>query len=67
MTIIPAIKMIVAQLIPLELSDALPASYQKSGVKMDWIFNVSIAAFISCMNTPNTSTSVARPQPRVTY
>ena len=66
-TIIPAMKMIVAQLIPLELSDASPASYQKPGVKMEWIFSVSNAAFISCMHTPNTSTSVARPQPSVTY
>ena len=64
-TIIPARKMIVAQLIPPVLSDEAPASYQNESVKMFLIFNVSSIASMLCIATPNTRTSVASPHTNV--
>lgn len=64
--IIPAIKMMVAQLIPLELSSEAPAVYQKPGVKMFAMFSVDHTASKLLRQIPNTITSVASPQQRVT-
>ena len=64
-TIIPARKIIVAQLIPPVLSDEAPALYQNESVKMFLIFNVSSIASMLCIATPNTRTSVASPHTNV--
>ena len=63
--IIPARKMIVAQLMPLVDSSA-PAEYQKDGVNIVFRFSVCIIADGLCMQIPNTITSVRIPQPIVT-
>ena len=55
----------VAQLIPLVLSDAVPASYQKPSVKIGAILSVSHAAPKSRIPIPNTPIKVARAQPNV--
>ena len=65
-TIMPAIKIMVAQLIPLELSSACPAVCQNDDVKMLFKFNVCVMAEKLCMHTPKTMTSVARAQSSVT-
>ena len=62
--IMPAMKMIVAQLIPEELSSEAP--YQKPWVNMLPMLSVCQMAFISFMQIPNTRTRVASPQQRVT-
>ena len=75
MIIIPVKNRIVAQLIPLDSSAASPAEYQKPGVKILCTLSVStIADFINPPSpptrpipTPNTRSSVRRPQARVTY
>ena len=65
-TIIPAIKIMVAQFIPLELSLPLPEVCQNSVVNMLLMFKVSIIAFGLLIQIANTIIIVARPQPRVT-
>ena len=63
--IIPAMKMIVCQLMPEEASEDSPAAYQKAVVKMLFTFSVSQTALMLRIPSPNTRTSVSRPQPRV--
>ena len=64
--IIPAMNIMVAQLIPLEVSAALPAWYQKSTVNRALKLRVSIMAPVSFIQSPKTSRSVAAPHVRVT-
>ena len=66
MIIMPAIKMIVAQLIPLEDSSASFA-YQKPTVKMFFTLRVSITASHECIPKPNTKSSVKAPQTKVIH
>ena len=66
MIIIPAMKIMVAQLIPLVASSALPAAYQKLLVKILDIFSVSRTASMSFIMIPNTPISVVAPQNKVT-
>ena len=65
MTIIPAIKIMVAQLIPLESSDACPTVCQKLVVKMLLTFNTSMIACPLCRQIPRTKMMVSNPQPSV--
>ena len=62
--IIPAMKKMVDQLMPLFPSSEAP--YQNPDVKMDGRFSVPQMALIECMQTPNTSTSTSAPLPSVT-
>ena len=62
-TIIPATKMMVSQLIPLELLS--PELIQKFPVMMVFRFSVSIIACGLFMHTPKTMMSVAAAHPRV--
>ena len=66
-TIIPAINIIVAQLIPLDSSAEFPLTCQNSAVNMLLTFSVSIIADGDLIHMPNTMTIVARPHPRVTH
>ena len=59
-TIIPKIKTMVSQLIPVEASALAPPVYQKCCVNMLWIFNVSTMASILRIPIPNTSIIVRR-------
>ena len=66
-TIIPAMKMIVDQLMPLELSPPCDETCQNSVVNMLFTLSVSIIALGLFIQMPNTITIVARPQPNVTH
>ena len=65
MTIMPAMKMIVDQLMPDEDS-ASPAEYQKPGVKILPTFSVSRMALPLRIARPNTRIRVSSPHPSVT-
>ena len=65
-TIIPAMKIIVAQLIPLELSLPCPDVCQNSRVNILLTLSVSIIALGLFIQIANTITIVASPQPSVT-
>ena len=62
-TIMPATKMIVSQLIPLELLS--PELIQKAPVTIDFKFSVSMIACGLFMQIPNTIISVAAAHPSV--
>ena len=51
--------------LPEEASEDSPAAYQKAVVKMLFTFSVSQTALMLRIPSPNTRTSVSRPQPRV--
>lgn len=53
-------------MLPLVLSEAVPASYQKPKVKIFLMFSVSRKASMLLIQTPNTNTAVARPHASVT-
>ena len=63
-TIMPAMNTMVDQLMPPEDSDA---PYQKVLWPKADRFRVSHMAPPSCIQTPNTSTSISAPQPSVTH
>ena len=65
-TIIPAINIIVAQFIPLELSPPSDAVYQKPAVKMLFKLSVFDIASMLCMLIPNTTSIVSPAQISVT-
>ena len=67
MTIIPAINMIVDQLIPLDDSTDSSVTYQKSTVKILCRFKVSMTASTLRIPKPNTKSSVKIPQPIVMF
>ncbi len=66
MIIMPAKNRMVAQLMPLVLSEASPAAYQNSSVPICATFKVSQKASKLRMAKPKTNTQVAAPQPKVT-
>lgn len=66
MIIIPAINIMVAQLIPLEDSLVSPVWYQKSIVPISLKFRVFTMASMLCIPSPNTKMSVSNPQSSVT-
>ena len=67
MIIIPAMKMIVDQLMPEDASSPAVPAYQKLTVKMLRTFSVSNMAGRLRSPTPCTKTRVSRPHPRVVY
>ena len=66
MIIMPAMKIMVSQLIPAEASPPCPAGYQKLNVKIARRFSVSQIAAGLCITNPNTRTSTRRPHTSVT-
>ena len=66
MIIIPAMNMIVAQLMPALLSSAAPDTCQNSRVNILLRFSVVRIASRSLITKPNTTVSVRKPQPSVT-
>lgn len=64
-TIMPAIKSMVSQLMPVVVSTS-PREYQKVGEIKLWKLRDSATAAGSRIQSPNTMTRVARPQARVT-
>ena len=66
-TIMPAIKMMVAQLMPAVLSSALPAVYQKPTVKMLLRLRVSVIASMLLIARPKTPARVRMPHANVTW
>ena len=65
--IIPEMKMIVAQLIPLDSPSPPSAAYQNPSVKMFSTLSVLRAASAECMPRPNTRISVRAPHTRVVH
>ena len=65
MTIMPAMKVMVAQLMP-ELASSAPAEYQNDGVTKSASDSEFQMASGLLMQTPNTKTSVSRPHESVT-
>ena len=65
MIIMPAMKMIVAQLMPTETPSDSP--YQKGSVKMVLRLSVFMMASVLCMHRPNTMAITRPPLTSVTY
>ena len=64
--IMPAMNMMVSQLMPVLAAACAPAEYQKCVETMLCKFKVSLTASKLCIPTPNTSTQVKRPAISVT-